>query len=680
MIIRSIAADRPGQTFALPVDGIGYGGDYNPEQWSPEVWREDAALMRQAGVNLVTLGVFSWGLLETADGDFDFGWLDRVFEILQEHRIAVTLATPTAAPPMWLIEAHPEIMTTDANGVRTAAGGRLGWSPSSATFRQYALRMVERLATHYAGHPALALWHVGNELGNENGYDFGEETAAAFRTWLAARYGRIEALNRAWGTAFWGHVFGSFSQVTPPRFARTGHNPGLLLDFDRFSSNALLEHYRAERDVLRRITPQVPITTYFMVMRSGGVQDYAAWAEQTDVVANDHYTIGADPRRHEELSFSADRTRGIAQGRPWLLMEHAAGAVNWQGRNRAKAPGELTRNSLAHVARGADAVCFFQWRQSTAGAEQFHSAMVPHAGPDSAIFREVTALGETLRRIGELAGSTVPAGEVALLWDQQSVWAFNSTRKPADDIIFHELPRALHAALTRRQVATDVIASTAELSGYRLVLVPHLFLADQGLAARLTAYAETGGHVVISYLSGIVDANSTVILGGYPGAFRDLLGLRVDEFQPLLPGETRSLSTGGGLTWTASDWTENVELITATAVASYTDGRLAGRPAITSHQVGVGSASYLSTRLDTAALDDYVGLLLETAGVRPLAVAPPDVEITMRRGPEHDYVFAINHSEAEAEIQLKRPAHDLVTGQPFAHRLAAGAVAVLRME
>jgi len=680
MIIRSAASDRRGKSFTVPVDGILYGGDYNPEQWSPQVWVEDAALMQQAGVTVVTLGVFAWGTLEVADNVFDFGWLDRVFEILHEHGIAVILATPTAAPPMWLIESDPEIMTTDASGVRTGSGGRLGWSPSSSTFRGYALRMVERLATHYADHPALVLWHVSNELGNENGYDFGEESAEAFRLWVQAKYPTVEQLNRAWGTSFWGHTFTSFSQVTPPRFARTNHNPALLLDFDRFTSHALLQHYLAERDVLRRITPQIPITTNFMVMRSGGVQDYAAWAEETDVVSNDHYTIGADPLRHEELSFSADRTRGIAHGAPWLLMEHAAGSVNWQGRNASKTPGELTRNSLAHVARGADAVCFFQWRQSAAGAEQFHSGMVPHAGPDSAIFREVTALGRTLHRISEVSGARLSRGDAALLWDQQAVWAFNSTRKPADDIPFHAMPLALHAALNHHHVATDVIAPTADLNGYRLVVVPHLFLAHPELAARLTAYAEAGGHVLVSYLSGIVDRTGAVILGGYPGAFRDLLGLRADEFHPLMNAETLPIVTTAGATWTASDWTESLQLGTATSYASYASGRLQGSPAITENPVGAGTASYLSTRLGALELDEYVGHLIEVAGIRPLASAPREVEITRRSSTEHDYFFAINHLQVDAQVDLGRPAFDLVTGTAFDGQLVAGSVAVLKTE
>ena len=581
---------------------------------------------------------------------------------------------------MWLLEAHPEILTTDADGIRTAPGGRLGWSPSSATFRRYALRMVEQLATHYAGHPALALWHVSNEIGNENAYDFGDETEVAFRAWVQDRYTTLERLNDAWGAHFWGHTFSSFSQVTPPRHARTHHNPGLLLDFDRFTSHALLQHYVAERDLLRTITPDVPITTNFMVMRGGGVQDYTMWGRETDVVANDHYTIAADPDRHEELAFSADRTRGIAQGEPWILMEHAVSNVNWQVRNLSKVPGELTRNSLAHVARGADAVCFFQWRQSAAGAEQFHSGMVPHAGPDSTSFREVVGLGATLNRMQEVVGSVVSRGDAALLWDQQAFWAFAATRKPADDIPFHATAVSIHAALNHHHVATDVIHPTDDLDGYRLVVVPNLFLADEELTARLSMYVAAGGHVLVTYLSGIVDPTGAVILGGYPGAFRELLGLRVDEVYPLLADETRTVRTASGDLWTTTEWTEHIVPTTATVTATYATAPLVGSPAITENVHGAGTATYLSTRLGTSELDELIGSLIDRAEIVPLASAPTGVEVTRRRGTDHDYYVAINHLDVAADVDLGMVSYDLLTQGVFGGVLAAGAVAVLKVD
>ncbi|MFP7834537.1 beta-galactosidase [Marisediminicola sp. LYQ134] len=635
---------------------MAFGGDYSPEQWSEDVWTDDVALMRRAGVNSVNLGVFSWGLLEVADGVFEWGWLDRILDLLHEGGIGVNLATPTAAPPIWLLRAHPEIATVDERGVRTSQGGRLAWSPSSATFRRYALRMVRALAERYGEHPALRLWHVSNELGNENARCHSDETAVAWRRWLEARYTTVDAVNDSWGSAFWGHHYASFAQIEPPRFARGGHNPGLLLDFERFSSDALLEHYVAERDVLREVTPDIPVTTNFMIMSYTQVDDYARWAEEVDVVANDHYTMSADPFRHAELSFSADRTRGIAKGDPWLLMEHSTSAVNWQSINRAKPPGELARNSLAHIARGADGALFFQWRMSTAGAEQFHSGVVPHAGADSKIFREVEALGATMKRLAPVVGSRVQPARVAILFDHDSASALSFGRMPSDLVAPQDLPKRMHRAFTARHIAVDVVPSTADLSEYALVVLPTLYVVSNAAADRIAEFAQGGGHVVVSYFSGIVDDTNRVRQGGYPGAFRDLLKIRTDEFFPLVEHETVELDNG----WVADLWTESLELRGATALTAYRSGEMADVPAITRATAGSGTATYLATRLNDAAMLHFVDELAELAELPVIADADAGLELVRRVGPDTSFLFAINHTAHS--LTVRQGGTDLISG------------------
>ncbi|WP_411722032.1 beta-galactosidase [Mycetocola sp.] len=653
-------------------DGFAFGGDYSPEQWPEKVWLEDIQLMRRAGVNSVNLGVFSWGLIEVADGEFDFGWLDRIMGLLHEGGIGVNLATPTAAPPIWLLQAHPEILPVNDNGIRAAQGGRLGWSPSSATFRRYALRVVEKLAERYGEHPALRLWHVSNELGNENAKCFSDETGRAWQRWLEATFTTIDALNEAWGTAFWGHHYTSFGQLQPPRYSRTGHNPGLLLDFERFSSDALLDHYRAEREVLRRITPRVPVTTNFMVQNHPGVGDYRAWAGEVDLVSNDHYTIGIDPERHGELAFSADRVRGMAGGDPWLLIEHSTSAVNWQARNRAKSAGELARNSLAHIARGAEGALFFQWRQSTAGSEQFHSAVVPHAGANTKVYREAEALGATLSAIAEVAGSRVETASVAMLFDYDAASALRSGRKPTVDINSLAVALELHRALTARGIAVDIIHPSDDLDGYTAVLVPTLFLMTGENAGRLTAWVSAGGHAVVTYFSGIVNEHNRVH-GTYPGVLRDLLGVRVEEIFPLFEDERVTLDNG----WTGSIWTELTHLDGATAVAGYATGELEGVPAITRNTVGAGSASYVATHLDAESTGALVDDLVSRANLRPVAVADRGLELTRRVGDDRSWLFAINHSPDP--LHLDAAGLDLVTGNRFeAGAVAPGSVVVLR--
>jgi len=670
----SHAADLPAPTrFPWIAEGIAFGGDYNPEQWPEELWPEDIALMQRAGVTSVSLGIFSWGMLEVADGVWEWGWLDRIMDLLHAGGIGVNLATPTAAPPIWLLQSHPEIATVDADGHRTAQGGRLAWSPSSAVFRRYALRVVRAVAERYGTHPALRMWHVSNEIGNENGRCFSEETGAAFRVWLAARFGDVEQLNAAWGTAFWGHHYTSFDQIEPPRGARTGHNPALLLDFERFTSDALIGHYRAERDVLREITPDVPITTNFMVMNTPGATDHEVWAREVDIVANDHYTIGADPHRHSELAFSADRVRGLVDGRPWMLMEHSTAAVNWQGVNRAKSAGEMARDSLAHVARGSDGVLFFQWRASTAGAEQFHSAMIPHAGTDSQIFRDVEQLGATLKALAPVRGSRVEKARVALLFDHDTVAALRSGRKPSTRVDPIDMPIAIHRALTRRGIAVDVLPSSADLDGYAAVVVPTLYLVDDALSARVERFAAAGGHVLVTYFSGIADVNNRVRTGGYPGAFRDLLGVRVDEFFPLMADESVELDNG----WTADVWLENVDAHDAEVLARVATGERAGVPAYTRRIVGAGSAAYLATHPDEEGLDGVVGDLVDVAGVQPVAVVDAGLEVTRRTADDRSYLFLINQTGLERRAEAS--GRDLVSGESHegSVRVAPGAVVVI---
>ncbi len=659
-----------------PTDGLSFGGDYNPEQWPRHVVEEDIALMGEAGVNLVTLGVFSWVFHEPRDGQFDFSWLDETLDLLHAGGIRVDLATPTAAVPMWLHRLHPEILPVDETGSRRTPGGRLGWCPSSPVFRRYALRVVERLAAHVAGHPAVRMWHVSNELGGGNGRCHCPVSEEAFRRWVEDRYGSVEAVNAAWGTAFWGNSYSSFEEIVTP-WGVTAHNPGHLLDFERFSSEALLDHYRAEKAVLRRHSPHLPITTNFMVGFGPDVVDYARWAPETDIVANDHYTYGPDPLRHQDLAYSGDRMRGISGGGPWMLMEHAAGGSSWHPVNQPKEPGELLRHAIGHVARGSDSVMYFQWRASKVGTEQFHSAMLPHAGARTRTFADICRLGSHLRRLGEVQGTKVHGARTAFLHDNEAGWALRSGLKPDNNPNYSATARALHATLFQRAITVDVLPAWSPLEGYDLVVVPGLYLVSDDTARTVGAFAEAGGTVLVTWFSGIVDATNTVRTGGYPGAFRDLLGAWSEEFHPLTAEQSVELDTG----WRAERWTELLHAEDAEVVARYAAGAYAGEPAVTRRTVGAGSAWYLSADLDPAGRADLLDKVLAEAGITPAAVVSPGVEAVRRAsaGGDRSYLFLINHSPT-ADGWAQACGTDLLTG--IRHEghvvLPAGSVAVIR--
>jgi beta-galactosidase len=656
------------------VGGLCYGGDYNPEQWPRDVWPTDARLMREAGVNLVTVGVFSWAWLQPEEDRFDFDWLDEVLDLLHGNGILVDLATATAAPPPWFSRRHPESLPVDRQGRTLWPGSRQTFCPSSTAYRAGAVRLAESLAKRYAGHPALAMWHVHNEYGCHNGHCFCDASAEAFRAWLRRRYGDLDALNQAWGTAFWSQRYGDWEEIGPPRTAPSFVNPTQQLDWWRFSSNELLECFRAEREVLARHTPSTPITTNLMAARFKTL-DYWSWAPELDLVANDHYLIGEDPLGHVDLALAADLSRSLAGGQPWLLMEHSTSAVNWQARNLAKQPGQMRRNSLAHVARGADGVMFFQWRQSRAGSEKFHSAMVPHAGTQTKVWREVVSLGAELQRIAEVKGSRVDA-EVALLWDWEAWWAVELDSHPSADLSYLELVRDHHAALWRRGITADLAHPAADLERYRLVLVPSLYLVSDAAAANLRGYVEAGGHLLVQFFSGIVDQHDHVRLGGHPGAFRDLLGVWVEELFPLPAGGGVRLDDGS----TASLWSELVHADGAEVLARYADGPVAGGPAVTRN----GSAWYVSTRLAPGDLERLLGHVCDRAGVAPAcgSAPPPGVEVVRRRDPlrrgQPSWLFAINHGGEPASLEAS--GLELLTGAAVAGRLAlpAGAVAIVR--
>ncbi|MEV4524402.1 beta-galactosidase [Micromonospora tulbaghiae] len=655
-------------------EGIWYGADYNPEQWPEQTWAEDVELMRRAGVNLVSVGIFSWALLQPTPERYVFDWLDRAIDLLHDGGISVDLATATASPPPWLAHRHPETLPRRADGTVLWPGGRQAYCPSSPVFRDHSLALVEAVARRYARHPAVVLWHVSNELGCHNVHCYCDVSAEAFRGWLRERYGDLDSLNAAWGTAFWSQRYHDWAEVNPPRTAPTFANPTQQLDFLRFSSDEQRAQLRAEREMLNRLVPQ-PVTTNFMIGTGIKYLDYHSWASDVDVVANDHYLTAADPQPQVNLALAADHTRGVAGGAPWLLMEHSTSAVNWQPRNVAKTPGQMRRNSLAHVARGADGVLFFQWRASRAGAEKFHSALVPHAGPDTKVFREVCRLGADLRALAEVRGSRVDA-DVAILFDYEAWWGAELDSHPSVDVTYTDRLAALHAALWRAGVTADVVHPSADLSRYRLVLAPTLYLVRDADADALRRFVEAGGTAAVTYFSGIVDEHDHIRLGGYPGAFRDLLGVRVEEFFPLREGETVRLDDGAR----ADVWTEWLHAEGAEVLAAYTDGPLPGVPALTRNAVGAGAAWYVGTRLADDATDRLVARLLAETGVRPPVDAPAGVEVVRRRSADRSWLFVVNHTTEPARLAVSGV--ELLGGVRCDGTLEvpAGEVAVVREE
>jgi beta-galactosidase len=673
--MESGAVGRPGgQLF--------YGGDYDPEQWPPSVWNDDVRLMREAGVNLVTVGVFAWAQLEPAEGRFDFGWLRQVLDLLGEAGIAVDLATPTAAPPPWLTTRYPDVLPVDERGARYSHGSRQHFCICNPVYRRLALRIAERVAAEMGGHEAVRMWHAHNEYACHVPYCYCDHHARSFRSWLERRYGSVQALNDAWGSAFWSQRYSEFAEVMPPRMTPAHANPGQLLDYKRFSSDAFLEEFLEEKRVLKAARPDLPVTTNFMGLFKP--LDYFAWARELDVVSTDNYPDPADPDSAALSAMHYDLVRSLNKDVPWVVMEQTSARVNWRERNVPKSPGQMRALSYQALARGAEGVLFFQWRASQAGAEKFHSAMVSHAGQASPVWAEVAGLGRELA--GPLPWSTaeVPA-RAAMVFSWPNWWALESPVSPAHDLTMRDQLAWMYLPLYRRCVTLDFASPAEDLTRYQALLVPSLYLVTEQEAANIRSFVEQGGTAVISFWSGIVDSSDRVYLGPYGGPLRPLIGSDILDVAPLAPGDDVALEWEDGTSSTATFWldiaAERPER-QATVLARVTSGPWAGTPAVTVNRYGKGTVYYLGTRLDADGLQriyDLVPALRE--GPADSAAGQSDgVERVIRHSPEHDYEFVINHTDNDRKVLLATPGYDVLGDRPADGTLALGrrGVAIIR--
>ncbi|MEU2543161.1 beta-galactosidase [Streptomyces iakyrus] len=641
-----------------------FGGDYNPEQWPEETWHEDVRLMKAARVNSVTLGVFSWSTLEPEPGAREFGRLDTLMDLMHDNGIGVVLATPTSSPPPWMGRLHPDTLPVTEDGRTEWWGGRQHFSHSSATYRRYAAAITEDLAARYGGHPALTMWHINNEYCT---YDYGDEAAAAFRRWLRERYGTLDALNEAWGTAFWSQGYDTWDGILPPRLPHYLRNPGQVLDFRRFTSDMLLECCTAERDIVRRHTPHLPVTSNFMPLWFG--QDAWRWAEEEDVVSVDLYPDPRDPLGAQNGALVQDMTRSQARG-PWMLMEQAAGPVNWRGVNHPKPRGLNRLWSLQAVARGADAVCYFQWRQSRQGAEKFHSGMVSHAGEEGRTYQEVQRLGADLERIApEVTGRHLTA-DVAVLHDWHAWWAGAQDGRLSSRVEYPDVLRAWHRALWQAHLTTDFAHPEHDLTPYAMVVVPQLYALTDTATDNLLAYVRQGGTLVCGFQTGVADEDDRVRPGGMDARLRALFGIRtLHEWWPLEEGETVACEGFSGTLWSEELEGDG----TAEETVRYRGGELDGLPAV----LRKGRAWYVSTLPEPGALRGLLASIADGVGVRPVLDGLPEQVEAVRRG---EVLFVLNHGREPVTVDVPGTHRDLLTGTDVTDRVTLGryGAAVLR--
>lgn len=660
--------------------GIAFGGDYNPDQWSEETWDDDVCLMKKAGVNTVALAIFSWDRIQPQENRWDFGWLDRIIDKLGKAGIATDLASATATAPLWLYEKHPEVLPCDKFGHPVNAGSRQSWSPTSPVFKEYALTLCRKLAERYGANPYVTAWHMGNEYGWNNRNDYSDNALNAFRLWCERKYGTIGALNQAWGTTFWGQEMNSFDEVLIPRFmgADSMVNPGQKLDFERFGNDMLLDFYKAERDAIAEICPDKPFTTNFMVSTDQCCMDYADWANEVNFVSNDHYFHEGGEMHLDELACSDALMDSFALGKPWYVMEHSTSAVQWKPLNMRKRKGETVRDSLAHVAMGADAINFFQWRASAFGAESFHSAMVPHAGEDTKLFRQVCELGETLQTLADagVQGSELERSDTAILFSAESEWATRSQTLPSMKLNHWHDVRDWYRAFLNAGSRADIMPLKYDWSDYKTVVLPTVLMLSAVDTRRLTDFAAAGGRVVVGYATGLIDENFHTWLGGYPGAgnglLRDMLGIRGEEFNILgsgVEGEPEAIRLGAGGEVAPEDaaalngattrlWQNDVtvtgdrtQVLAMYAGEEADEWELDGMAAVTRNPYGAGEAYFVGCDLDVADLTKLIRTYLAAPAQSQQSQANTDVLHTVRKSADAAFDFYLPRGKKEVELQ-----------------------------
>lgn len=660
--------------------GIAFGGDYNPDQWSEETWDDDVRLMKKAGVNTVALAIFSWDRIQPTEDRWNFGWLDRIIEKLGKAGIATDLASATATAPLWLYEKHPEVLPRDKYGHQVNAGSRQSWSPTSPVFKEYALTLCRKLAERYGSNPYVTAWHMGNEYGWNNREDYSDNALEAFRAWCRRKYGTIDALNQAWGTTFWGQEMNDFDEVLIPRFmgADSMVNPGQKLDFERFGNDMLLDFYKAERDAIAEICPDKPFTTNFMVSTDQCCMDYADWANEVNFVSNDHYFHEGGEMHLDELACSDALMDSFALGKPWYVMEHSTSAVQWKPLNMRKRKGETVRDSLAHVAMGADAINFFQWRASAFGAESFHSAMVPHAGEDTKLFRQVCELGETLRTLADagVQGSELERSDTAILFSAESEWATRSQTLPSMKLNHWHDVRDWYRAFLNAGSRADIVPLKYDWSDYKTVVLPTVLMLSAVDTRRLADFAAAGGRVVVGYATGLIDENFHTWLGGYPGAgnglLRDMLGIRGEEFNILgsgVEGEPEAIRLGAGGEVALEDaaalngattrlWQNDVtvtgdrtQVLAMYAGEEADEWELDGMAAVTRNPYGAGEAYFVGCDLDVADLTKLIRTYLAAPAQSQQSQANTDVLHTVRKSADAAFDFYLPRGKKEVELQ-----------------------------
>lgn len=643
-----------------------FGVDYYPEHWPEERWQVDAQLMAEAGFNVVRLAEFAWSKMEPVEGQYEFDWLDRALSTLSAHNIQAILGTPTASPPPWLMTKYPNAYRVREDGRRLTYGNRREYCPNSPVYQELSRRIVTQMAEHYTGHPAVIGWQIDNEFGDRC---YCPACAMTFQAWLRKRYASLEELNEQWGTVFWSHIYNDWSEIPVPKTTGGSPNPGLALDFYRFSSDSYVAYQKMQVEILRQRCPQHFITHNFMGFSYDRI-NYYDLAKDLDFVAWDNY-----PRTQWRLvtdvdpslpALGHDTMRGLKQQNFWI-MEQQAGPGGWELVSVMPRPGELRLWAYQSIAHGADGVVFFRWRTARSGTEEYWHGLLDHDATPGRRYLEIKKMGTEINKIGDtiLGASLKP--EVAILLSYDSRFGFQiQPNNPGFTFPGHL--QQVYKAFHRKNVPVDVISPLADLSGYRLVVAPAIYVLSDAVTENLKAFVRAGGVLTVTARSGVKDEANAVVNQRLPGKLADLCGLEVEDYDSLpdeahneVTFETNIVEVQAPIPIEA--WCDILKPTTASIVARYTQDYYAGKPAVCLNRYGNGKTIYVGVLNSPGLFEALVGWLLDLASVTPVMETPEGVEVTERRKGEQRYLFVLNHTDKEQEIQLTGKYQNLIDGK-----------------
>ncbi len=660
---------------------IPFGGDYNPDQWDEATIDKDIQLFKKANVNTVTLPVFSWAKLEPEEGVYCFEWLDAILDKLIRNGINYFLATPTCAQPAWLSKKYPEVLPVDIAGRKRTHGMRVFFCVNSKKYRERAAAIATAMADRYRGYSGLAGWHVANEYGT---YCYCETCQEKFRLWLRDRYHTLDNLNEKWHTSFWGRTLTSFDEVMLPSELNDDYrfSPTIQLDYMRFVTASTIECYKNEADILKKATPHLPVFTNI----SGFIKkinqfemvphmDFAGW---------DNYPSPTDERSLPALKHNI--MRACKDGQSYYVAEQSPNQQNWQPYNKLKRPGEIRRIAYQGLAHGSDSCLYFQMRQSIAGQEKFHGALISHnERDDTRVFKEFTQLGQELKSLNGVFNKARTESQVGIIFDWDNWWALELTSGPTKDMNYLEQVHYYYKPFYYNNIPTDIIKQSTDFSKYKIIVTPLLYMIKEGVAKRLEQFVKDGGILIATYMTGYVDENDRCIYGSYPGPLRDTLGVWVEEVDALYSEEKNVFrlkdNKNKEKTYDCHFLCDLLHTQGAQVLAEYASDFYEGRPAVTVHSFGKGKSYYIGTQVEEAYLNQLIMEICDNEGISSKFEYEGEIEITSRKNENGEVFFVIHHGTKDGMIDFKDNQYaDLLTNKVYTGktRITASDVFVLK--